>query len=509
MDDALFSEALDDFELTAFPFVPTCYISSGFCPTGPTFSTTPTLAPTCSSSLVSSSASGSTAPAPLLASSTRYAPPKTEREIQDAIQSTVPQKTRDHTKYCYKVFYEWSVSRQEATGEAIGMICDMTDGEIEHWMTRFVLEVRKKDGKEYAPNTLHHITAGIMRHLRWNGRPDIDFFRDARFAKFRQSLDSEMKRIQSLGIGTKKKQAEVLTEEEEELLWTEGLLGGATPQSLVDTVQFYCGMYFALRSGREHRQLRNSPCQIELIEKPGKRPYLVYREDLSKNHQGGLKGRKVTPKVVEHYSNTENPDRCFVALFKKYRELCPEDPVDNGFYLQPSHSPTDTCWYTRQPQGKTTLNNLVPRLCKLAGIEGYKTNHSLRATAATRLYQSGADEQQIMERTGHRSLEGVRSYKRTSEQQRQALSDILNHGSKTNAAPQETSSSSSTHLLPALVERGSTSCAFTSQQQLRSLSLTGSTFQGCTVNFYVGPKATTTRKRRRPMVIDDDSSDSD
>ena len=217
MDDALFSEALDDFELTAFPFVPSCYISSGFCPTGPTFSTTPTLAPTCSSSLVSSSASGSTAPAPLLASSTRYAPPKTEREIQDAIQSTVPQKTRDDTKYCYKVFYEWSVSRQE----------------------------------------------------------------------------------------------------------------------------------------------------------------------------------------------------------------------------------------------------------------------------------------------------GVRSYKRTSEQQRQALSDILNHGSKTNAAPQETSSSSSTHLLPALVERGSTSCAFTSQQQLRSLSLTGSTFQGCTVNFYVGPKATTTRKRRRPMVIDDDSSDSD
>ena len=129
--------------------------------------------------------------------------------------------------------------------------------------------------------------------------------------------------------------------------------------------------------------------------------------------------------------------------------------------------------------------------------------------ASSTRYAPPKTEQQIMERTGHRSLEGVRSYKRTSEQQRQALSDILNHGSKTNAAPQETSSSSSTHLLPALVERGSTSCAFTSQQQLRSLSLTGSTFQGCTVNFYVGPKATTTRKRRRPMVIDDDSSDSD
>ena len=65
----------------------------------------------------------------------------------------------------------------------------------------------------------------------------------------------------------------------------------------------------------------------------------------------------------------------------------------------------------------------ISRLCKTAGIEGFRTNHSLRATAATRL---GVDEQLVMERTGHRSLEGVRSYKRTSDLQHEALSDILN-----------------------------------------------------------------------------------
>ncbi len=32
-----------------------------------------------------------------------------------------------------------------------------------------------------------------------------------------------------------------------------------------------------------------------------------------------------------------------------------------------------------------------------------------------------------MERTGHRSIEGVRSYKRTSDTQREALSNILNN----------------------------------------------------------------------------------
>ena len=41
-------------------------------------------------------------------------------------------------------------------------------------------------------------------------------------------------------------------------------------------------------------------------------------------------------------------------------------------------------------------------------------------------FKKGVDEQLIMEKTGHQSLEGVRSYKRTSSTQQQHLSDILN-----------------------------------------------------------------------------------
>ena len=42
-----------------------------------------------------------------------------------------------------------------------------------------------------------------------------------------------------------------------------------------------------------------------------------------------------------------------------------------------------------------------------------------------RYTHKGIDEQLIMERTGHRSLEGVRSYKRTDEQQQIAVSNVL------------------------------------------------------------------------------------
>ena len=142
-------------------------------------------------------------------------------------------------------------------------------------------------------------------------------------------------------------------------------------------------------------------------------------------HPGGLRGRKQSQKVVVHHSNPTNPQRCFVRLFKLYLEKCPPDAPAHALYLWPAHIPTSSCWYSRCVLGHKTLSKTVARLCQSAGIAGFKTNHSLRATATSRLYHSGVDEQLIMERTGHRSLEGVRSYKRTSDTQRESLSDIL------------------------------------------------------------------------------------
>ena len=129
---------------------------------------------------------------------------------------------------------------------------------------------------------------------------------------------------------------------------------------------------------------------------------------------------------MKHHANLEVPHRCFVRLFKMYQSLCPPDAPEGAFYLQPAHKPTPTCWFSRKPLGHNTLAKTVSRMCSSAGIEGYKTNHSLRATSTSRLYHSGVDEQLVMERTGHKSTDGVRSYKRTSESQREALSDILN-----------------------------------------------------------------------------------
>ena len=90
--------------------------------------------------------------------------------------------------------------------------------------------------------------------------------------------------VHNQSVGSKKRQAEPLTEEEEEILWQEGLLGDHSPQALLDTMVFMNGLYFALRSGNEHRNLRFSPCQIEVNDNEGERPCIptVHRRSLQK-----------------------------------------------------------------------------------------------------------------------------------------------------------------------------------------------------------------------------------
>ena len=85
----------------------------------------------------------------------------------------------------------------------------------------------------------------------------------------------------------------------------------------------------------------------------------------------------------------------------------------------------------QQPIGHNTLSKMMANLCSKAGIKGFKTNNSLRTTTASRLYHNGIDEQLIMERTGHRRLDGVRSYKRTNEDQKIDISRTLQKSTST------------------------------------------------------------------------------
>ena len=140
------------------------------------------------------------------------------------------------------------------------------------------------------------------------------------------------------GFGLEKRRVDPISINDEEQLWAEQLLGGSSPHVLLDTMVFMCGMYFALRSGQEHRDLRFN--QIKILTIDGKK-CIQYTENYSKNNPGGLKHRKIEPKVVTHYKNGSNPSRCFVKLLELYyRSLSTTRTKENRIVLLDTYCET-------------------------------------------------------------------------------------------------------------------------------------------------------------------------
>jgi hypothetical protein len=149
------------------------------------------------------------------------------------------------------------------------------------------------------------------------------------------------------------------------------------------------------------------------------------------DHGGCIKDRRVKPKVVEQHVNLEQSERCIVRLFKIYISKCPENIKRNEvFYLIPIKNckSASEAWYTKVPIGKNTLRNVVSNLFKEAGIGGYKTKHSLRATACSLAFSKWVSEKLIMDRTGHKSSNSLHTYQRVSAKHKESVSDVLQGG---------------------------------------------------------------------------------
>lgn len=227
--------------------------------------------------------------------------------------------------------------------------------------------------------------------------------------------------LHSEGIGVQTKQTEILTKEHEEKLWSSGVMGLTTPRALQNAAFSVVGKMFSLRGGLEHRDLK-----ISQLTKHYDPDCYVYHENVSKTNSGSFRKMRIKGKVVPIYACSEIGNRCPVYILDS--KLPPKAWESDLFYLRPlPEVPADACapWYAAQPVGRDTLQNKMRTMCRLAGINGNKTNHSLRAASATQMYDCGVPEKIIQERTGHRSLEALRMYERTNVEQQQAVSAIL------------------------------------------------------------------------------------
>lgn len=107
----------------------------------------------------------------------------------------------------------------------------------------------------------------------------VDIFNDGICAYFQSVLDSVLKELYGKGVGTTKKQVEVIPDELEKQLCEEGISGDDTPGKFLDIMVYFFHLHFALHYGREHRNIR--PDMLEVVES-GLKPYLLYIPNLAR-----------------------------------------------------------------------------------------------------------------------------------------------------------------------------------------------------------------------------------
>ena len=208
-------------------------------------------------------------------------------------------------------------------------------------------------------------------------------------------------------------------------MFDKGILGEDNPSKLLETVIYMVGLHLALRGGVEHACLRRPGFDPQIIvekDDHGKKR-LVYKEDpLQKTNQGGLVCKR-SNKVVYVYESV-SLRKCPVHLYEKYIGLLPKPKSCKKLYMCLRMWFSPKVWYCDQPYGVNKVSSTVKKLCKSAGLKGKFTNHSLRATSASRMYQSDVPEQVIKEVTGHKS-DCVKIYKRTTDDIREKASKTL------------------------------------------------------------------------------------
>ena len=171
---------------------------------------------------------------------------------------------------------------------------------LNNHLSKFAVEARKANGEVYPPATIHQLLCGLLRHMKQTnqGGPNCLNKQDNNFHQLEGTLDALFHKLHSDGVGVQVKHTEITTKDDEDKLWTSGVIGVSSPLSLQNAAFYVVGKMFSLQGGVEHRNLKVS--QLKRYYNPDR---YVYLENVSKI---SFKKLRVKGKKVPIYACPDN-----------------------------------------------------------------------------------------------------------------------------------------------------------------------------------------------------------
>jgi hypothetical protein len=244
----------------------------------------------------------------------RFKAPTSSEEMAVLNKGFVNKNTSKNTQWAMKLFYEWKEERNKENADKCPeyLLTSPDITKLNFWLGRFVNEVRNQKGENYLPKTIQQILSGLQRAIL-EKTPDFPKFMDKTNPVYRElhrCCDVVYRQLHADGVGVSVRHADVFTIEEEDNLWSLGVLSVGHPRSLQRAVFYYVGKHFCVRGGEEQRKLK--PSQFIRSADPDK---YVYHEHGSKNRSGGLLQINIQNKTVPCLALPDNQPRCLVIYW--------------------------------------------------------------------------------------------------------------------------------------------------------------------------------------------------
>ena len=405
-----------------------------------------------------------------------------EDSLNDMDAKAQPENTLKNNKWAMARFEAWLRKRQINLD-----LVNVSGEELAPILRRFYGEVKSTGGKVLTPSSLVGIRAGIQRVLMQRRDVPLDIIHGEVFAKANNTFTAKCKLYAQKGNPKPKRKEDIA---EGDLSKIHGYLGSdATtqePRRLQQAVWFALAFNLGCRGREIYRQLKKDSL-LFATDDQGRDFFTIEQSVVEKNHNGG-------PSRDQQWSNTTRVYDCdlgahrLLDLMRLYLSKLHPDCEWLFQQCKMRVSISDEIWYKKEPLGVNSLGKMMQMISAAAGLSQSYTNHCVRATTITLLFNAGVTAQHIQARTGHRTTEGLQPYiGQQTAQQRRLEAQILGSALRgTNTDPQTRPDQSQRNQTDS--ESGATAGHHTLQAQTGGMS-TGGTVQGhfanCTFTIHV------------------------
>lgn len=146
----------------------------------------------------------------------------------------------------------------------------------------------------------------------------------------------------------------------------------------------------------------------------------------NKNWQGGSSSKAWDYSDIRAYGiNVEGVKLNIVEVYEFYCSKL--NPGCTALFQKPKYKKwSNSLWFDNVPLGVNKISDMMKRISECCHLSRTYTNHSVRATAITVMYQGGVDTKQICKITKHKSEESLKHYiDGQSAEQKRKCSEVL------------------------------------------------------------------------------------